>query len=130
MDNEYKELLKDSKERIVMEINDIAKDINALDACGQDYERLCERQKELLVILDKIIDEEAKIESLENADIIKAEEAETKEAERKRNFKNDLLKLLTQGAVSFACIYIIEAFQAGGWIIKSPAMQFVPKPKV
>lgn len=130
MDNEYKELLKDSKERVIMAINDIAKDINALDACSQDYERLVERQKELLENLHKILDEEARIESQDNADVIKAAEAETKEAERKRNFKNDLIKLLIPGAVGLVEIYLIEVFQAGGWILKSPAMQWIPKPKI
>lgn len=129
-DDEYKELLKDSRERIIMAIDDIAVDLNSLDACGQDYERLVERQKGLLENLHKLLDEEARIESMENADIIKTAETEAKKAERKRNFRDDLLKLLIPGFFSLAGVYLIEAFQAGGWIIKSPAMQWIPKPKV
>lgn len=123
MDNEYMVQLQDSKERTIMAINENAELLNKLDPCSEDYANLVDRQKELLVVLDRFIDEEQKINGLEYEEQKKLEEG-------KRQFKRDLIKIFASGGVSLLGIYLIEAFQAGGWIIKSPAMQFVPKPKV
>ena len=130
MTEEFKGMLGDSRDQIVMEIKEISEFMVHLDAASEDYQKLCCRQKDLLQILNQMDQELSKLYEAEHAEERRVAEIARQEADKKAQRKNELWKVGIGGICSVFGIGIVVASESFGVILRSKAIPFIPKPKV